>query len=75
MPREHPSPSDERGDVPPERVLAMAILLQARKDLASARDQIRADAAKFWRGDGTGLALWAEVLDLDVHQLQRVVQD
>jgi hypothetical protein len=65
-------PQASAADGQAELLLVVAVLHQAKKDLTSPREAIRAEAAAFW-GDGPAVAFWSELLDCEVAELQRAV--
>jgi hypothetical protein len=63
------SPAPARGEL----ALAAAVLLQARKDLASARADVRSEAEAFWQ-DAASVQWWSDLLDLDATVLKQAVR-
>jgi hypothetical protein len=52
--------------------LALAILRQALVDARSRREDIRAEAARFWQ-DAQAVAFWADLFDIDTDRLRDAV--
>lgn len=59
-------------EVSPEHELIASILLLALRDLRSRDEQIQSQALSFWCNDGGALAWWAELLGLDLAQMQEL---